>query len=310
MSLFRYWRMVACFAMLFAGSVCASARAVGDAELIALTQLPYVALTDFADRLVQLESALKERDDPRAVFSAMYVVLTENGAAAIEHGEFDDGDWVAAFMVAFGNLYRQAFYDYESGNLDRVPPPWVVAFDAAATNEVTVFQHAMLGIHAHINRDVPYAIAQVTPMCDRARRFRDFVRTNDFVVASIDVVEDAVVEYDADLGDLDARLRRADERLLKQVLSFWRFRAWRRAGTVASIDEGPALSLYGALLNELTRRQAVWMRDSIALFELGDAGSVSKLLVPPQFGKGLARGFSQPVLVETRDGRVFKIDLD
>lgn len=281
-----------------------------DPELLALTQSPYVSLADFSDRLVQLESALNERNDPRAIFAAMYVVLTENGAAAIDRGDFEDGEWVAAFMIAFGNLYRQAFYEYESGDRDRVPPPWIVAFDVAAANEVTAFQHAFLGIHAHINRDVPYAIAEVTPLCDRARRFRDFARTNDFVVASIDIVEDAVVAYDADLGDLDARLNRADEKLLKQVLSFWRFRAWHRAGTVAALREGPARDLYGALLNELTRRQAIWARDSDALFALGDAGGVSKLCLPPKLCKGLTRGHAQPVLVEMRDGRVFEIDLD
>ena len=217
---------------------------------------------------------------------------------------------VAAFVVAFGNLYRQAFYEYESRNFDAVPPPWVIAFDAAAADEVTVFQHAFLGIHAHINRDVPYAIAEVTPPCDRARRFRDFARTNEFVVASIDVVEDAVVEYDADLGNLDARLNRADEKLLKQVLSFWRFRAWHRAGTVASLPEGAARDLYGALLNELTRRQAIWARDSEAMFALGDAGSVATLHRPPKLRQRLTRGHAQPVLVKMRDGRVFEIDLD
>ncbi len=287
-----------------------SAYGAADSELLALTQSPYVSLPDFSDRLVQLESALKERNDPRAIFASMYVVLTENGAAAIDRGDFEDGEWVASFVVAFGNLYRQAFYEYESGNLDGVPPPWIVAFDAAATDDVTVFQHAFLGIHAHINRDVPYAIAAVTPPCDRARRFRDFARTNDFVVASIDIVEDAVVAYDTDLGDLDARLNRADEKLLKQVLSFWRFRAWYRAGTVAALREGPALDLYGTLLNERTRRQAIWARDSEAMFALGDAGGVSTLLVPPKLRQCLARGHAQPVLIEMRDGRVFEIDLD
>jgi len=282
----------------------------GDAELVALTQSEYTSLDDFADRLARLKDALDARDDPRAVFAAMYVVLTDNGAAAIARGDFKDGAWVAAFMVAFGNLYRQAFYDYETGRLDRVPPPWIVTFDAAKDNSVTVFQHALLGIHAHINRDVPYAIAEVTPLRDRVRRFPDFARTNAFVVASIDVVEDAVVAYDADLGNLDELLQRADEKLLKRVLSFWRYRAWARAGTVRMLGAGPALDCYGALLDEFTRRQAVWARDSDALFALGDAGDVSKLCLTPELLQGPTRGLPQPVLVEMRDGRVFEIDFD
>jgi hypothetical protein len=283
----------------------------GDTELVALTQSKYTSVEDFADRLVRLEQVLHERNDPRAIFAAMYVVLTENGIESIDSGYFEDGEWVGAFMVAFGNYYRQAFFDYECGKLDRVPRPWRVTFDAAAADEVTVFQHGLLGVHTHINRDMAYAVADVTPPRERARRYADFVRTNDFIVASIDEVENAAVAFDSDLGVLDARLGALDEKVLKHVLSRWRFRAWREAATVDLWRQRPAGPFVAALRDHITGRQAELFRDSDALVALGNAGGVLALrIIVPQHGKRLAGGHAEPVLVEMRNGRVLQIDLD
>ena len=288
----------------------AETQKVGDPELIALTESEYTSLPDFSERLAQLAQVLTERNDSRAVFAAMYVVLTENGIESIDSGYFEDGEWVSAFMVVFGNYYRQAFFDYECGQLGRVPAPWRVTFDAAAANEITAFQHGLLGVHTHINRDMAYAVADVTPPCERARRFADFVRTNDFIVASVDEVEDAAVAFDSGLGVLDARLGALDEKVLKQVLSRWRFRAWREAATVDLWRERPAGPFVAALRDRITGRQAELFRDSDALVALGSAGGVLALRGVPQHGKRLAGGHAQPVLVEMRDGRVLQIDLD
>jgi hypothetical protein len=242
----------------------------GDPRIVALVEHEYVSTQDFLEGLTQLEHALAERQDPRAVFAAMYVVLTRNALALIEQGHFEDGEWVGALMVAFGNLYRQAFLDFELRRLDRVPEPWRITFEAAAMDDVTVFQHALLGVHTHINRDLAYAIAEVTPPLDRARRYADFVRTNEFIVASINEVEDAAASYDPDLAGLDTRLGELDEILLDQTLSFWRFRAWRVAAALNNPPETPLHRFLAAHLDFITGRQARFFHDSRALFALGD----------------------------------------
>lgn len=294
----------------FGHSAAACAGTTGDSELISLVEAEYASLPDFDDRLARLELVLADRNDPRAIFAAMYVVLTRNARSRIEDGYFADGQWVAAFMVAFGNYYRQAFFDYETGNLERVPGPWRVSFDASKSGGVTVFQHAILGIHAHINRDMAYAIADVTPYRERSRRLPDFVRTNRFIVESIDEVEDAVASYNPDLGALDAQLNRQDEKLLKQTLSRWRFRAWREAAYVYAGGNAVAAGLLDAYRNHATARQAVYLRDSYALFVVGNAGQAARLRLAPKFSEGLPRGHPHEVLVEMRHGGVLEVDLD
>ncbi|HRI88204.1 MAG TPA: DUF5995 family protein, partial [Candidatus Hydrogenedentes bacterium] len=202
-----------------------------------------------------------------------------NATILIDAGHFDDGQWVAAFMVAFGNLYRQAFLDYESGNLDKVPATWRVTFDAAIENNSSVFQHALMGIHSHINRDMAYALAAVTPVNERAGRFADFVRTNDFIVASIDPVENAVAQFDSALGMLDAQLGGIDERLLEKTLTQWRFRAWRLAATIDLTGNTQSGQFFSAYLDHIAEKRAVRIRDARPLYELGNNSPKASLAV-------------------------------
>ncbi|MCC6696926.1 MAG: hypothetical protein IT365_14950 [Candidatus Hydrogenedentes bacterium] len=222
------------FRALLLYAVCASSQAdaapEGDAELIALVADPYLTYEEVLTGFGELEDALAERGDARVVFAAVYRTITEDAVAGIDDGYFDNPEWTSAFLLAFANLYREAFLDYESGRLDEVPEAWQVAFDAAKTDGVSVFQHALLGIHAHINRDFPYAIAEVTPPEDRAKRYPDYLATNRFLLTTIQDVEELLgTIYDPDLGALDDALAGFDESLLAAVLTQWRLRAWRTA---------------------------------------------------------------------------------
>lgn len=222
------------FRALLLSAVCASSQAdaapEGDAELIALVADPYLTYEEVLTGFGGLEDALAERGDARVVFAAVYRTITKDAIAAIDDGYFDNPEWTRAFLLAFANLYREAFLDYESGRLDEVPEAWQIAFDAAKSDEVSVFQHALLGIHAHINRDFPFAIAEVTPPEDRAKRYPDYLATNRFLLTTIQGVEELLgTIYDPDLGALDDALVGFDESLLAAVLTQWRLRAWRTA---------------------------------------------------------------------------------
>jgi hypothetical protein len=201
----------------------------GDKEIIALVEEEYSSLDDFRDRLTQLKEALIDRGDSRAVFAAMYSVLTERVSRGIEEGMFRDGEWTAALTVTFGNIYRQAFFDFETGHPERLAEAWWVAFEASESRDTTVSQLALLGVHAHINHDLPFAIAAVTPHQDRPDRFFDFYLTHVLIVDSIDAVEEVIAIFDPALGRLDDALGELDERVLRQILTQWRFQAWQRA---------------------------------------------------------------------------------
>jgi len=236
---------------------------VGDPQILALVETEYISLEDFRNRLSLLEDALMNRQDTRAIFAGMYVVLTENAIQTIEDGVYDDPDWTEQLMVAFGNLYREAFLNFEMGRLDRVPEVWRVVFEANQADEITVFQHGLLGVHAHINRDLPFAIAQVTPPEEREARYADYLRTNAMVVNSTQDVEELVASmYAPALGEVDVALGDFDENLLERVVSAWRRRAWLNARLFDGSRPPWLQSFAAAYLDYSTARRAqVFARD-------------------------------------------------
>ncbi len=270
--------------VILALAACAVGRAAasssGDPALIALVEEPYDIYGDVPVRLAQLEEALAQKNDARAVFAAVYRLITEEAVAAINDGSFKDPDWTAAFLLVFANLYRQALLDYECGRLDEVPEAWIVAFDAARSEDVTVFQHALLGIHAHINRDFPFAIAKVTPPEDRARRYPDYLATNRFLISTIQDVEELLgTVYDENLGELDAALGTFDESLLRIVLSRWRLRAWQTAALFDGNEPEWVQRFAAAWLDRTTGRAARSIRGSRKMVTVPVFPKVSQLTV-------------------------------
>lgn len=229
----------------------------GDPEILALVDSEYTSVEDFLARISELETVLANKRDNRAIFAGMYRVLTENGLESIQNGTYDDPDWVSRFVVEFANLYREAFHHFEIGQYDEVPEVWHVVFEAAQTDEITAFQHGLLGVHAHINRDLPFALARATPAKERAARFVDFQRTNVIVVNSTEDVESVVSEtYAPALAGLDMRFRNVDEAVLGQLVSIWRQRAWWNARLFDGSKPEWVEQFAMAYLDRISARQA------------------------------------------------------
>ncbi len=256
---YRGWSAVgtAVLAIMLIGATPTASAQQGDPVLIQIVESEYTTVDQFLSALTQLESALREHHDARLVFAAVYRVLTTHAKEDVEEGLFDDSEWATALTVNFGNRYRQAFYDYEIGNLGDVPIAWKIAFDAAAAENATVFQLALLGVHAHVNRDLPYAIAAVTPNVERERRFQDYVVTNDLVVGAILDIERLLgQEFAPALANLDEALGDFDAELLRIVLSQWRYRAWRNAQLFDVTLPGQYRTLFGWFLEIQTGYRA------------------------------------------------------
>lgn len=99
--------------------------------------------------------------DHRAVFATTYELLTiqlRDTMLADPH-VFDDPAWVIGEDVTFANLYFTAVVNYEQGK--PVAPAWQVAFDNAATGNDNAVEDMLLGINAHVQRDMPFMMAAV-----------------------------------------------------------------------------------------------------------------------------------------------------
>lgn len=107
----------------------------------------------------QIEERLIADGDERRHFHGAYLRSTKAVMAEAAAGEFRDSEWAERWGIAFAQLYLDALNSWE--NDVSAPGPWQVAFDASRDPGIPPVRHALLGINAHINYDLPQAFLAV-----------------------------------------------------------------------------------------------------------------------------------------------------
>ena len=95
-----------------------------------------------------------------AIFSLAYLRTTQTYKwASDQPGYFNDTPWVNHEAAVFAKYYFAAYDNWAAGLRGQAPQAWLIAFDAAAGRRVSGSGDLMLGMSAHINRDLPLALA-------------------------------------------------------------------------------------------------------------------------------------------------------
>ena len=154
---------------------------------------------EVADLLLRMEGQLAELEaagDPARFFLGTYLRTTRAVAEALGGGTFEDPAWVGELDVVFAGLYLDALAAYRRDRAS-APATWRRAF--AADPSLPPEAHVLLGVHAHINVDLPQALVATIPPEDFAnsvvcaRRRRDHGRI-DRVLAARVAAEDSELE--------------------------------------------------------------------------------------------------------------------
>jgi hypothetical protein len=195
--------------------------------------------------------ALASSCDHNAIFSLTYLRVTEEYRRTIDGPFFDDTPFVNYEDTLFARYYFAAFDSWAAGRIEEVPPAWRVALDAAKRRAVAASGDLLLGINAHVQRDLPlvlYSIGLVRP--DGTSRKADHDRVNiilnrvaDDVIAEIARRFDPTVDDTALPGGLDATT-------LFQILAAWREKAWRNAELLAAAPTPEARELVVAAIEQ------------------------------------------------------------
>jgi uncharacterized protein DUF5995 len=169
--------------------------------------------------------------DHRAVFALTYLRTTEAFLDTIRRDPafFDDFDYVVWEDVLFAAYYFRAFDAYVEGR-PGVPEAWRIAFDSAARGDLNAAQDVLVGMNAHIQRDLPYVLAELgLARPDGSTHKPDHDRVNEILATVVDPVQrELAARYDPfmSLSDLPAPV---DELGALEVLKAWREGAWRNA---------------------------------------------------------------------------------
>lgn len=203
----------------------------------------------------ELASVWEREDDRRAVFARAYGRMTEAMLEAISTKDFEDPDWVGRLLDRFADYYFEAADAWERRG--DCPLVWCDAFAACDHEELHNLQILILGINAHINHDLVYALTDVLDDWDqldatrRLERELDHRNVNLVIARTVDIVQDEIIEPESPvLALLDGLLGGVDEWMFSRLISEWRGDVWEHAQRLlaAPIDQRPTID------SEITQR--------------------------------------------------------
>lgn len=184
-------------------------------------------------RMSSLVAGWRAQGSARAIFLACYQMMTANMLAAIRRREFGDPAWVRLLLIRFADFYYAALAAYDQSP-SSAPAAWRLAFQAADSPAVTAVQHLLLGVNAHINYDLALTLFdllkpewQSLAAAQQAGRYQDYCQVNAVIAATIDSVQDEVLEPAMPVMEVIDRLfGSADERMISSLITRWRETTW------------------------------------------------------------------------------------
>jgi len=187
-------------------------------------------IRDVVGEMTRRYDVLAARCSHEAPFALMYLRVTQ---AVETQGarRFQSSEYLNHLDAVFANLYFTAYNNWRSGRKQLVPEAWRIAFDAADHETVATLGDMLLGMNAHISRDLPFALARAGLIEPDGRSGKaDFNSVNGLLgdVTSSMLREEAD-RFDPGLTSTVLPAIQLDPSNLQQLLSAWRSEAWRNA---------------------------------------------------------------------------------
>ncbi len=169
--------------------------------------------------------------DHNAIFALSYLRTTEEYRRAIDDPAFfEDTPFINHQDAVFGAYYFDAYDDWYGGHVERVPPAWRIAFDAADKHKVSGVGNLFMGLNAHINRDLPFVLAGIGLVKpDGSSRKTDHDKVNVFLNRVMDdLIPEIAERFDPTVDDTSLP-GPIEDLLTFQAVPAWREAAWRNA---------------------------------------------------------------------------------
>ena len=170
-------------------------------------------------------------------FGALYNRVTKAVRTGIRSRAFEDNARMERLDVIFANRYIDAYDRQARGETHTLS--WQTTFSAAPRSDLSVLQHLLLGMNAHINLDLGIAAATVSPGSQLDSLHGDFDRINEVLGSLLPTVEAQLREMSPKLDVLSGvahGANRLDERIGNFSMEKARDAAWRFARRLASLD--------------------------------------------------------------------------
>jgi hypothetical protein len=205
------------------------------------------------------------RCDHDSTFAFTYLLTTEEYRRAVEDPYFfSDNAFINHQDAVFARYYFDQFDDWHAGRTEEVSPAWRIAFHAADRQQVTGMGNVFLGMNAHVNRDLPFVLAEIGLVKpDGTSRKPDHDRVNDFLARTNQyLLAEAAKVLDPTLDDGDVPGTSVDNSTAVQALVAWREQAWRNAERLVAAATPEARARVAQEIEQMAALEALTIRES------------------------------------------------
>jgi hypothetical protein len=175
---------------------------------------------------------LARRCSHLAPFALMYLDVTAGVEEAQRRGErFRDLPYLAHLDAVFAGFYFRAFDAWRNGRDREVPAAWRLAFEAGERRVVSGIGDLMLGMNAHISRDLPFALAASGLQgTDGQSALPDFNAVNALLNRTAGpMIDEQARRFDPSVKAFTAPVLGISSLDLGALLGLWRTEAYRNA---------------------------------------------------------------------------------
>jgi len=118
-------------------------------------------MDDVVAEMTQRFDRLASSCSDLAPFALMYRQVSNDVRRSVRARRYQSPAYVGHLDSVFATLYFRAVDEWRLGHRDRVPRAWRIAFSSAVSHRVSALGDLLLGMNAHISRDLPYSLAAV-----------------------------------------------------------------------------------------------------------------------------------------------------
>jgi hypothetical protein len=232
-----------------------------------------------ANEMSRRFSPLAQSCDHNALFALLYLRVTQTYRQEVgaDPSFFSDNHFVNHEDIVFADRYFDAFDNYEAGNLAKVPQAWQIAFNAARAHAVSGTGDLLLGVNAHVQRDLPFvlaAIGLVKP--DGTSRKPDHDKVNQILYDAYGpALTEAAARFDPSVNtNLPVPLATSlGNQTFFNTVEAWREIAWRNAERLVSATDPASYAAVSQSIENYAASQAQLIVDSTAYAPLQTSAS-------------------------------------
>jgi hypothetical protein len=205
-----------------------------------------------------------------APFALMYLDVTAGVDQAQRRGErFHDLPYLAHLDAVFAGYYFRAFDAWRNGRDSQVPAAWRLAFEAGERKVVSGIGDLMLGMNAHISRDLPFALAASGLQgTDGQSALPDFNAVNALLNTTAGpMIDQQATRFDPSVKSFTAPVLGISSLDLGALLGIWRTEAYHNAERLLAAPSPAARRRVAAMIeaNAAQRARLIQVATSYAV---------------------------------------------